>query len=105
MDLEMKIAPKEFEGFKLGEPAVLRYENKHFVNCLREDGVTETLDWTDSVDYIKEKLDTYDIGVECFICGEYTSMSSHDHRVKHAVFICDKCRAAIMHIRNTLENT
>ena len=103
MDLEMKIAPKELEGFKPGEPAVLHYD-KHLVNCLREDGTAETIDWADSVDYIKEKLNTYDIGVECFICGEHTSMSSHDHRARHAVFICDKCRAAILHIRKLLED-
>ena len=100
----MKIAPKELEGFKPGEPAVLHYENKHLVNFLREDGTAGTIDWTDSIDYIKEKLDTYDIGVECFICEERTSMSSHDRRARHAVFICDKCKAAILHIRKLLED-
>lgn len=100
----MKIVPKEPEVFKPNESAVLYYENKHLVNCLREDGTTETINWTESIDYIKEKLNTYDIAVECFICGEYTSMNSHDHRARHAVFICDKCKAAILHIRKLLED-
>jgi hypothetical protein len=104
MDLEMKVVPKELEGFRPGEVAVLHYDHKHLVNCLREDGTTETADWTDSINYIKEKLDTYDIGVECFICEESTSMSSHDCRARHAVFICDKCKAAILHIRKLLED-
>lgn len=44
-----------------------------------------------------------DIGVMCAICEEYTSMNSHDYRA-HGVFICDKCKAAILHIRELLEN-
>ena len=45
-----------------------------------------------------------DIFVRCAICEEYTAMKSNDCRAQ-GVFICDKCKAAIMHIRNTLENT
>ncbi len=103
MDLEMKVAPKELEGFKPGEPAVLHYENKHLVNFLQEDGTAGIMDWTKSIDYIKEKFDTYDIGVECFICGEHTSMNSNDYRAQR-VFICDKCKNAILHVREFLEN-
>jgi transposase-like protein len=46
---------------------------------------------------------TADIAVKCPICEEYTPMNSHDGRAR-GVFICDKCRAAIMHLRNILEN-
>ena len=44
-----------------------------------------------------------DIAVRCAICEEYTSMNSHDYRAQ-GVFICDKCKAAIKHVRNILEN-
>jgi hypothetical protein len=60
---------------------------------------SEALDWL-------EKISTYgtaDIAVKCVICEEYTPMNSHDGRAR-GVFICDKCRAAIMHIRNILDD-
>ena len=44
-----------------------------------------------------------DIAVGCAICEEYTSMNSNDYRA-HGVFICDKCKAAIKHVRDYLEN-
>lgn len=44
-----------------------------------------------------------DIGVKCAICEETTPMNSNDYRAK-GVFICDKCKAAVKHVRNTLEN-
>ena len=44
-----------------------------------------------------------DVMVMCAICKEHTSMNSMDYRA-HGVFICDKCRNAIMHIRELLEN-
>jgi hypothetical protein len=44
-----------------------------------------------------------DIAVRCAICEETTSMNSNDYRA-HGVFICDKCKAAVKHMRNTLEN-
>ena len=53
--------------------------------------------------FISEAFATADIAVRCVICEEYTPMNSHDCRA-HGVFICDKCKAAIMHIRNILEN-
>lgn len=43
-----------------------------------------------------------DIGVMCAICEEYTSMYSHNYRAS-GVFICDKCKAAIKHVRDYLE--
>jgi hypothetical protein len=46
---------------------------------------------------------TADIAVMCTICKEYTPMNSHDCRAQ-GVYICNKCRAAIMHVRNFLEN-
>lgn len=46
---------------------------------------------------------TADITVKCVICEEYTPMNSHNCRA-HGVFICDKCKAAILHIRKLLEN-
>jgi hypothetical protein len=54
--------------------------------------------------FISEAFAAADIAVRCVICEEYTPMNSHDGRAR-GVFICDKCKAAIMHIRNTLENT
>jgi hypothetical protein len=53
--------------------------------------------------FISEAFATADIAVRCVICEEYTPMNSHDCRA-HGVFICDKCKAAIMHIRNILDN-
>ena len=44
-----------------------------------------------------------DIMVRCAICEEHVSMNSHDYRAQ-GVFICDKCKAAVKHIRNILEN-
>ena len=44
-----------------------------------------------------------DIAVMCAICEDYTPMNSHDCRA-NGVFICDKCKTAVKHIRNTLEN-
>ena len=99
MDFEMKIAPKELEGFKPGEPAVLHYENKHLVNVLREDGSAEVVDWTDCI----AQITTADIMVRCAICEEHVSMSSNDYRAQ-GVFICDKCKAAVKHVRDYLEN-
>ena len=53
--------------------------------------------------FISEAFATADIAVVCAICAEKTSMNSHDCRA-HGVFICDKCKAAIKHVRNYLEN-
>lgn len=53
--------------------------------------------------FISEAFATADIAVKCVICEEYTPMNSHDGRA-HGVFVCDKCKAAIMHIRNILDN-
>jgi transposase-like protein len=44
-----------------------------------------------------------DIAVKCPICEEYTPMNSHDGRAR-GVFICDKCKTAIKHVRDYLEN-
>jgi hypothetical protein len=44
-----------------------------------------------------------DIFVRCAICEENTAMSSNDCRAQ-GVFICDKCKAAILHIRKLLED-
>lgn len=44
-----------------------------------------------------------DIAVRCAVCEEYTSMNSNDYRAQ-VVFICDKCKAAIKHVRDYLEN-
>ena len=99
MDSEMKVVPTELEGFKPNEPAVLHYENKHLVNFLQEDGLNGTIDWTDCIAQIRAA----DIFVRCAICEEDTPMSSNDYRAQ-GVFICDKCKAAILHIRKLLEN-
>lgn len=44
-----------------------------------------------------------DIMLRCAICEEHVSMNSNDYRA-HGVFICDKCKAAILHIRKLLED-
>lgn len=44
-----------------------------------------------------------DIFVKCAICKENIAMSSNDYRAQ-GVFICDKCKAAILHIRKLLED-
>lgn len=44
-----------------------------------------------------------DIAVRCAVCEEYTSMNSNDYRT-NGVFICDRCKAAILHIRKLLED-
>lgn len=43
-----------------------------------------------------------DVAVCCNICKEYTPMNSNDCRAQ-GVFICDKCKAAILYIRKFLE--
>ena len=43
-----------------------------------------------------------DIAVRCAVCEESTPMNSNDYRA-HGVFICDKCKAAIKHVRDILE--
>lgn len=43
-----------------------------------------------------------DIAVKCVICEEYTPVNSYDGRAR-GVFICDKCKAAIKHVRDYLE--
>lgn len=99
MDLEMKIAPKELEGFKPGEVAKLKYDTRHVVAFLKDsDNKAEALDWLD-------KISTYaaDVLVRCAICEEHVSMNSNDYRAQ-GVFICEKCKNAVMHIRNILEN-
>ena len=46
---------------------------------------------------------TADVAVRCIICDEYIPMNSCDYRTRE-VFICDKCKAAIKHVRDILEN-
>lgn len=99
MDIEMKVAPTELEGFKPNKPAVLHYENKHLVNFLQEDGSTGAIDWTAHT----ATICAADISVRCAICEEVTSMNSNDYRAQ-GIFICDKCKAAILHIRKLLED-
>ena len=100
MDLEMKVAPKELGGFKPGEVVKLKYDTKHVAAFLKDsDNKAEALDWLD-------KISTYaaaDIMVRCAICEEHVSMNSNDYRAQ-GVFICDKCKAAIKHVRDYLEN-
>lgn len=51
----------------------------------------------------KMKYEVADIMVRCAICEEHVSMKSNDYRAQ-GVFICDKCKAAIKHVRDYLEN-
>ena len=66
------------------------------------DSMTAT--YAEQIDSMIATYAAADIAVMCAICEEYTSMNSHDYRAR-GVFICDKCKAAIKHIRDTLENT
>lgn len=53
--------------------------------------------------FTPEVFATADIAVMCTICEEYTPMNSHDYRTQ-GVFICSKCKAAVKHVRDYLEN-
>lgn len=78
----------------------MEFDTKHVVAFIKEgSNKAETIDWLEKI----STYDTADIAVKCVICEEYTPMNSHDCRA-HGVFICDKCKAAIMHIRNILDN-
>jgi hypothetical protein len=79
----------------------MELDTKHVVTFVEEaPNKSEALDWLD--DILSKPI--ADIAVVCAICAEETPMNSNDCRAR-GVFICDKCKAAIMHIRNTLENT
>jgi hypothetical protein len=101
MELEIKTVPVEVKGFNPGEVAKLTYDTKTVTAVLKEaPNKSEALDWLD--DILNKPI--ADIAVVCAICAEETPMNSNDYRAHgHGVFICDKCKAAIMHIRNTLE--
>lgn len=78
----------------------MELDTKHVVAFIKEgSNKAETIDWLEKI----STYDTADIAVKCVICEEYTPMNSHDCRAR-GVFICDKCKAAIMHIRNILDN-
>ena len=78
----------------------MEFDTKHVVAFIKEgSNKAETIDWLEKI----STYDTADLAVKCVICEEYTPMNSHDCRA-HGVFICDKCKAAIMHIRNILDN-
>jgi formylmethanofuran dehydrogenase subunit E len=55
------------------------------------------------LDKIIAKSVAADIMVRCAICEEHVSMNSNDYRAQ-GVFICDKCKAAVLHIRKLLED-
>lgn len=44
-----------------------------------------------------------DICKKCAICEEETSMKADDYRAQ-GIFICNKCKSAVLHIREFLEN-
>lgn len=97
MELEIKTVPVEVKGFKPGEVAKLTYDTKTVTAILKEaPNKSEALDWLLSKPIA-------DIAVICAICAEETPMNSNDCRVQ-GVFICDKCKAAIKHVRDILEN-
>lgn len=98
MELEIKTVPVEVKGFKPGEVAKLMYDTKTVTAVLKESpNKSEAFDWL-----LNKPI--ADVAIVCAICAEETPMNSNDCRA-HGVFICDKCKAAIMHMRNTLENT
>ena len=97
MELEMKTVPIEVKGFKLGEVAKLTYDTKTVTAVLKEaPNKSEALDWLLSKPIA-------DIAAICAICAEETPMNSNDY-LAHGVFICDKCKAAILYIRKLLED-
>lgn len=100
MELEIKTVPTELKWFRPGEVAKLNYDTKQVVTFLKDsDNKAEALDWLDKI----STYPTADVMVRCTICEEHTSMNSNDYRAKE-VFICDKCKAAVLHIRELLEN-
>ena len=101
MELEIKTVPEEVKGFKPGEVAKLTYDTKTVTAVLKEaPNKSEALDLLLS----KPIADiAADIAVVCAICAEETPMNSNDCRANGA-FICDKCKAAILHIRKLLED-
>lgn len=74
-------------------------EHNHLVQILYEDGKTDTIDWTEQA----AAICAADICVRCAICEEHVSMNYNDYRAQ-GIFICDKCKAAILHIRKLLED-
>ena len=74
-------------------------EHNHLVQVLYDDGKAETIDWTERV----ADICVADVFVRCTVCEEHVSMNSNDYRAQ-GVFICDKCKAAILHIRKLLED-
>lgn len=100
MDLEMKVVPVELEGFKPGEVAKLQYDTKQVVAFIKDsNNKAEALDLLAKTSHYA----TADIMVSCAICEEYVSMNSNDYGTR-GVFICDKCKVAIKHVRDYLEN-
>lgn len=75
-------------------------EHNHLVQVLYDDGKTETIAWTEEHVAV---MCVADVFVRCAICEELVSMNSNDHRAQ-GIFICDKCKAAILHIRKLLED-
>jgi hypothetical protein len=64
----------------------------------------KTLDWPEnSLEARVAEICAAEICVGCAICGEYTSMNLNDCRAQ-GVFVCDKCKAAVLHIRKMLED-
>lgn len=75
----------------------MELDTKQVVAFIKEaPNKSEALDWLLSKPIAN-------IAVVCTICAEETPMNSNDCRA-HGVFICDKCKAAIKHVRNILEN-
>lgn len=100
MDLEMKAVPVELENFKPGEVAKLQYDTKQVVAFIKDsNNKAEALDLLAKPSYYAAA----DIMVRCAICEEHVSMNSNDYRAQ-GVFICDKCKAAVLHVRELLEN-
>ena len=74
-------------------------EHNHLIQVLYDDGKTDTIGQTEHV----ATFYAADVCVRCTICEERVSMNSNDYRAQ-GVFICDKCKAAILHIRKLLED-
>lgn len=78
----------------------MELDTKHIVAFIKESpNKSEALDWLD--DILGKPI--ADIAVVCAICAEETPMNFNNSQAR-GVFICDKCKAAVLYIRKLLED-
>lgn len=74
-----------------------------FANSLTVEPSSHVSD-TEHLDKILVDSAIADIAAICVICEKHTPMNSRDYWAPGGVFVCDKCKAAILHIRKLLED-